>query len=156
MFKLASEDALRAAFRPRERKLVDLAPEVKLPAIVHDYLAWLHPAGGRVYLVFAVPGGVPTGVVFDTNGGGAPAAPGMCDWCHCTGVGSQVGMLSAYVNAKKRAGVYVCTDLSCAQKLEDEANRGGYSARPGIEKLVARMGRFAHEALKIDLSGAGR
>jgi hypothetical protein len=52
--------------------------------------------------------------------------------------------------------VNVCTDLSCQQKLEDEANRSGRSVLPAMEALLARIGRFASEALKIDLSGAGR
>jgi hypothetical protein len=52
--------------------------------------------------------------------------------------------------------VNVCSDLSCKQKLEDEANRSGRSVLPMMEKLIARMGRFASESLKIDLSGAGR
>jgi hypothetical protein len=64
--------------------------------------------------------------------------------------------LSATLNAKKRVGVHVCLDLSCRQKLEDEANRSGRSVLPAIEKLITRMGRFASEALNIDLSGAGR
>jgi hypothetical protein len=44
----------------------------------------------------------------------------------------------------------------CQQKVEEECSRAGKSLRPAMEKLVARMGRFASEALKIDLTGAGR
>jgi hypothetical protein len=155
MFKLDSEKALLEAFRTHDRKRVELSPEVTLPVVVRDYLAWRHPAGGRVYLVFAVPGGAPTGIVFDTSGAG-PAVPHLCDWCHCSGLGSQVGLLTARVNARKRAGVLVCSDLGCKQKLEDEANRSGRSVAPAMEGLLARMGRFASEVLGIDLSGAGR
>ena len=156
MFKLDTEDQLLEAFRPRDRKHVELAPEVKLPLFVRDYVAWTHPAGGRVYVVFSVPGGVPTGLVFDTDSGGGPPVPHMCDWCHHTGLGNQVGMLSAYLNARKRVGVLLCRDLGCKDRIEEQASRGGYSARPHLEKLVQRMGRFASDALKIDLTGAGR
>lgn len=156
MFKLDSEEALLATFRPRDRKSVELSPDVALPVLVRDYLAWSHPAGGRVYLVFSVPGGAPTGIVFDTHGGGGPSVPHMCEWCHSSGMGTQIGLLTAYLNAKKRVGVHVCSDLSCKQKLQDEADRSGRSAVPAIQDLIARMGRFASEALKIDLSGAGR
>lgn len=156
MFKLESEAALREAFRPKDRKLVELSSDVKFPLFVRDYLAWTHPGGGHVYLVFAVPGGVPTGIVFDSNGGGAEGAPAMCDWCHGTGKGTQVGLLSARLNARKRVGIHVCTDLSCQQKVEEECNRAGKGVRPAMEKLVARMGRFASEALQIDLMGQGR
>ncbi len=157
VFKLDSEKALLAAFRPRDRKVVELPAHTAFPLVVHDYFAWTHPAGGRVYLVFAIPGGAPTGIRFDNYGGGlGPAVPHMCDWCHSPGMGTSVGMLSTYVNAKKRVGVHVCIDLSCQQKLEDEADRGGYSARPAIEKLIARMGQFASEALKISPQAARR
>jgi hypothetical protein len=156
MFKLDSEEALLKAFRPKDRKVVELPPKLKLPLLVRDYLAWPHPAGGRVFLVFAVPNGVPTGIVFETSGGAGPMVPHLCEWCHTSGLGTQVGMLTAAVNANRRAGVHVCSDLSCAQKLDDEANRTGTSAVPAKQKLVARMGRFAAEALKIDLTGAGR
>jgi hypothetical protein len=156
MFKLDSNDALLEAFRPKDRKTVELPTHVQMPLFVRNYLAWTHPAGGRVYLVFSTPGGVPTGITFDTNGQGVATVPAMCDWCHHSGPGNTVGLLTATLNNKKRVGVHVCTDLSCQQKLEDGANRSGVSVLPMMEKLIDRMGRFASEALKIDLSGAGR
>jgi hypothetical protein len=155
MFKLDTPQALLATFRPRDRALVELAPEVRFPAIVRHSLAWTHPAGGRVFLVFAAPGGAPTGIAFDTNGAG-PAVPHLCDWCHAPATGTSVGLLSARVNSKKTVGVHVCSDLGCMGRLEDEANRSGRNVKPALEALVAKMGRFASEALQIDLSGAGR
>ncbi|MFT3837477.1 MAG: FBP domain-containing protein [Myxococcaceae bacterium] len=156
MFKLDSNDALLDSFRPKDRKTVELPTHVTMPLFVRNYLAWPHPAGGRVFLVFSTPGGVPTGIAFDTNGQGVATVPAMCDWCHYSGPGNTVGLLTATLNNKKRVGVHVCTDLSCQQKLEDDANRSGRSVLPMMEKLIERMGRFASEALKIDLSGAGR
>ena len=150
MFKLESEEALLAAFRPKDLKWVELVPEIKPPMLVRDYLSWVHPAGGRVFLVFAVPGGVPTGIVFDGKAGAS--VPAMCDWCHCMSTGTGVGLLVTQVNSKKRVGVHVCSDLSCKRKLEEEADRSGRSVLPQMEKLIERMGRFASEALKIDLS----
>ncbi len=150
MFNLESEEALIAAFRPKDSTWVELPPQLQLPMFVRDYLAWVHPAGGRVYLVFAVPGGVPTGIVLEGNSGSA--APAMCDWCHCSSVGTGVGLLTAQLNAKKRVGVHVCSDLSCKKKLEEAADRIGRSVLPAMEKLIARMGRFASEALQIDLA----
>ena len=156
MFTLDSEDALLKAFRPKDRRWVEPPPGVSLPVTVPHVLSWVHPAGGYRYLVFCTPGGVPTGVVFDTNGGGGAAIPAMCDWCHHTGVGTEVGLLTAQLNGKKRVGVYLCSDLSCDLKVEDEANRAGRDPAPELARLIDRMGRFASEALKIDLSGAGR
>jgi hypothetical protein len=155
MFKLDNEPELLRAFRPKDRPLVELTSEIVFPLLVRGYSAWSHPAGGRVFLVFAVPGGAPTGIVFDTSGSG-PHVPHMCDWCHVTGPGAHAGLLTTYVNAQKRAGVHVCTDLSCKQKLEEEANRQGKSVKPALDKLVDTMGKFAHDVLGIDLSGVGR
>jgi hypothetical protein len=158
MFKLESEDALLKAFRPKDRGLVEVTREVTLPMFVRDYLAWTRPSGSHLYLVFAAPGGVPTGIVFETNGSAGVGAtvPQLCDWCHCSGLGGQVGLLTARVTAKTKVGVNVCSDLSCKQKLEDQASLSGRSVLPQMAKLIERMGRFASEGLKIDLSGAGR
>ena len=154
MFKLDSQTALLDSFRPKDRQHVELPSDVTFPLVVKDYVAWTHPAGGRVFVVFATPGGVPTGIAFDSNHGGG--MPSMCSWCHTSSTGTGVGLLVATVNGKKRAGVLVCSDLSCRDKLEQAANLSGASVRPAMEKLVARIGQFASDALKIDLSGAGR
>jgi hypothetical protein len=152
MFKLDSEKALLDAFRPRDRKLVELSRDVKVPVFVRHYLAWPHPAGGRVYLVFAVADGLPTGVVFDTHGAG-PAVSHLCNWCHGSGLGSTVGLLTARRSATRSVGVFVCSDLGCQQRLEDEADRTGRSVLPAMAELIARIGRFAQDGLAIDLFG---
>jgi hypothetical protein len=156
MFKLDTEQALLGAFRPKDRAGVEVTKDIVLPRFVRDYLAWTEPSGAHVYLVFAVPGGVPTGVVFDVTRGAGSTTPQLCDWCHTSGFGNGVALLTATVNSRRRAGVNVCADLSCKDKLEEAANRGGYSVLPSMQRLLERMGRFASEALKIDLSGAGR
>ena len=150
MFKVDSEDALLEAFRPRDRKQVELAREVKAPMFVRHYLSWVHPAGGRAFLVFAVPGGLTTGIVFDTNGGG-PSVPHMCEWCRSPGLGSTVGMLTARVSGTRVVGLQLCSDLSCQRKLEDEADRAGRSVLPAMAALIEHMGRFAQQGLGIDL-----
>lgn len=155
MFRLDTEKALLDSFRPKDRSRVELPAGVTFPAFVRHYLSWAHPAGGRMFLVFAVPGGVATGIVFDTNGGGqGPVA--MCDWCHHSAAGTGVGLLTARVTGNRTAGVHVCTDLACKQHVEDEADRAGRSAVPELHALLERIGRFASEVLKIDLSGANR
>ena len=156
MFKLDSEEALFTAFRPKDRKSVEPPPKVSFPLFVQDYLAWTHPAGGRVFLIYSIPGGVPTGIAFDTNGGAAAGVPQMCDWCHSSGMDSQVALLTARLNGQKRLGVHLCSDLGCKRKLEEDANRSGRSVLPAMKQLLERMARFGHEGLGIDPSGAGR
>jgi hypothetical protein len=150
MFKLESEDSLIKSFRPRDRKHVEVPRDLKFPAFVHHYLAWRHPAGGKVYLVFAVPNGLATGIVFDANGAG-PAVPHMCHWCHCASTGGDVELHTAKLSGKKTVGVYVCADLNCRKKLEEEADRSGRSTVPAMAALLEQMGRFASEGLGIDL-----
>jgi hypothetical protein len=156
MFKLDSETALLDAFRPKDRALVELPSDLTFPRFVHHSLTWTHPAGGRVFLVFATPGGAPTGIAFQSNGGGGAAVAHLCDWCHHSAPGTRVALLTARINATRSAGVQVCADLGCRQRIEDEADRQGISAVPLLRALLERMGRFAHEGLGIDLSGAGR
>ena len=79
MFLLDSEDALLGTFRPKDQSHYEKPAGVSFPLFVRDYLAWKHPAGSWVYLVFAIPGGVPTGIVFDGNTGGA--GPRRCPAC---------------------------------------------------------------------------
>jgi hypothetical protein len=155
MFQLSSEAALLQAFRPKDRRTVEPPAGVTYPLFVRTALTWTHPAGGRVFLVFAVRGGAPTGIAFDTQGGGqAPVA--MCEWCHHSAAGTGVGLLTTQVTSSRRVGVHVCVDLSCARHLEEAADLGGRSPVPGWQALVERMGRFAREGLGMDLSGAGR
>lgn len=151
MFRLSSEAALRACFRPKDADIFEPSTTMTFPLLVRDYVAWTHPAGGRVYLVFALPGGTPTGLVFQSNGGPTAGVGQMCDWCHAWGAGSEVALLTTRLNASRRIGVHVCSDLSCRRKVEDEANRAGRSPLPALRQLVERIGQFASDGLRIDL-----
>lgn len=153
MFTLDSEQALLDSFRTKDRAHVELSRDVKLPLFVRNYLAWAHPAGGRLFLVFSVPGGVPTGIVFEREHSG-PGVSQMCHWCHSSH--GDVALLTAKLSGKKTVGVYVCADLSCQQRLEDEADRSGRSPLPAWAALLQRIGQFANEGLGIDLTAAGR
>jgi len=155
MFQLTSEQMLVQSFRPRDRPGMELPPGVKYPLFVRDYLAWTEPSGAGVRLVFSLPGGAPTGIFFRRAHGERTTAS-MCEWCHTTGGAHEIGLMTADVSSRKRAGVIICLDLRCQEKIEDAANRGGRSALDAKRELLQRIGRFAREALGIDLSGAGR
>jgi hypothetical protein len=156
MFKIESADALLATFRPKDRRAVELPADLSFPVLVADYLAWQHPAGGRVFLVFAPPKGPPIGVAFDSNGGGGAGVPHLCDWCHVSSPGTGVALLTATRTSTKRIGVNVCADLSCKVKIEEQANRLGTGTRRQMEQLLERMARFAHEGLGIEPGGGNR
>jgi len=154
MFTLATEAELISTFRPKDRRGLEVAPELQFPLKVDGCVSWIHPAGGKAFMVFAVPGGAPTGLAFDTNEGSGVVQ--MCDWCHCSSGGGDVALLVATLSGKKRVGVYLCRDLSCARKLEEQSNLSGARFGRALEKLVTRIGKFANEGLGIDLMGANR
>jgi hypothetical protein len=156
MFKLQSEQSLVQSFRPRDRKTLELPPGLTYPLFVRDYLSWVDPSGAHVYLVFNLGQGAPTGIAFRRAGGADPSISILCDWCHTSGTGDRVGLLTTAVDSRKRVGVHACLDLSCKAKLEESADRSGKNPVDLVKQLVERMGRFASQGLRIDLSGAGR
>jgi hypothetical protein len=73
----------------------------------------------------------------------------MCDWCQQVGLGDRVGLLTARRNRVRTAGVLVCSDLGCRDRLEYVANKAGVDVEPAIRTLLKRMGRFA-DTLEFD------
>lgn len=140
MFELTTEASLLATFRPVDRRRVELSPDLRLPIVVNDYLTW--PFGKRVFLVFALPGASPRGIVFESEEPGPPVSH-MCDWCQQVGLGARVGLLTARRDRERTAGVLVCSDLGCRERLEYFAERKGVDVGPKITTLLQRMNRFA-------------
>jgi hypothetical protein len=150
MFRIESEKDLQRAFRPRDRQTLELPEGLQFPLFVRDYLSWVEPTGTRVNLVLAVPGSrLPVGITFRRDAHGGPGGPCMCDWCHTPGSVEGIGMLTTDVNSKRRVGVNLCLDLRCKDKLESAADLSGRHFRDLLPPLLARMNRFAREALGI-------
>ncbi|HLL54344.1 MAG TPA: FBP domain-containing protein [Myxococcaceae bacterium] len=149
MFLIETEKDLLNAFRPRDRKQVELPPDFRFPHVLRDYTAWSDPQGVRTFLVLMEPlSKRPMGIAFERDHGGGSKGS-MCDWCHAFGSSNEIGMLTAEVSSKRRVGVHVCLDLRCAEKIEQAANLAGRNARELTRQAVERMVRFAHEALGI-------
>jgi hypothetical protein len=149
MFKLPNSRTLLAMFRPMDRRRVEITRDVPLPMLVNDYVTWSF--GRRMYLVFEAPRGAatgPRGIVFESDGGGAPV-PHMCEWCHAVAPGTRVEMLTARRDRTRTAGIMVCADLGCRERLEDRAERAGVDVAPAMTKLLERMQRFA-DSLDFD------
>lgn len=152
MFRLETDRALIEAFRPRDRRVIEMPENVMFPLFVRDYLAWTETSGARVYLVFAAPGSrKPIGIIFrrDSQDSGVGTSR-ICEWCHSYGSSNEVGLLTTDVNSKRRVGVHLCVDLRCKEKLEDAADRAGRHPIEILKQLQERMFRFAHEALGIE------
>jgi hypothetical protein len=152
MFRINTETELLNAFRPRDRKHVELPPGLRVPLFVRDYRAWSDPTGIRTFLVLTEPrSGRPMGIAFRRDQqGGASLVSHMCDWCHTTGPSNEIGLLTADANSRRRVGVNLCLDLRCGEKLEMAANLAGRNPRELTRRLMERMVRFAHEGLGIE------
>ncbi|MBJ6761479.1 FBP domain-containing protein [Myxococcaceae bacterium JPH2] len=155
MFRLETDRALIQAFRPRDRRVIEMPKGVSFPHFVRDYLAWTETSGARVYLVFAATGSVkPIGIIFRRDSLGGERMASMCEWCHTYGGSSEVGLLTTDVNSKRRVGVSLCADLRCKDRLEDAANRSGRHPGEILAELRARMSRFAQEVLDFKVEQA--
>jgi hypothetical protein len=158
VFRLETDRDLIEAFRPRDRRVIEMPENVMFPLFVRDYLAWTETSGARVYLVFAAPvSRKPIGIIFrkESQDSGVGTSR-ICEWCHSYGSSSEVGLLTTDVNSKRRVGVHLCVDLRCKEKLEDAADRAGRHSMEYLERLRERMFRFAHEALGIEAPPAAQ
>lgn len=152
MFRFENDRALITSFRFRDRRVIEMPKGITFPLFVRDYLAWTETSGARVYLVFAAPGShKPIGIIFRREPPGGTSVARVCDWCHSYGTSDEVGLLTTDVDSKRRVGVALCIDLRCKEKLEDAADRAGRHPRHVLDQLCARMYRFAHEALGIEV-----
>lgn len=151
MFLIRSEQDLLQAFRPRERDVVQLPEQARYPIFVRDYLAWVEPAGARVFLVFQDEESKrPLGIAFRRDTSGEGGGGRMCEWCHTLGSADEIGLLTADKNSRRRMGVGLCRDLRCKEKLEQAADLAGRSAEVPKRQLMERMARFAREGLGIE------
>lgn len=151
MFRIPTEKAFLDAFRPRDRKFVEVPAGVQFPMVAQSYFSWVDPSGVRVFMVFQPEGSKElVGIAFRRDQSGSQPAPAaMCEWCRSSGTTDEIGLVTADVNSKRRVGVNACLDLRCKEKLEDAANRAGRSVLDEARKMVSRMTRFTAEGLGI-------
>ncbi|MBX3016333.1 MAG: FBP domain-containing protein [Bdellovibrionaceae bacterium] len=147
-FQLASAEEVLECFREKERRKVLLPRLMPFPVIADYYYAWSEASGVYLYLIFRRPDWKkPRGVVFKRMHAMAEGQTGrMCDWCHAYGGSDKVGMMTTALDAQRSAGLVLCLDLACFDKLETISNQ---SKKP-IEKLAGglleRMGAFVTSA----------
>lgn len=152
MFRIASDKELVQAFRPRDRKVLELPAGQTFPIIVRGSMTWLQPAGVYGYLLFQDPTSKqPLGLVFRRDGSTDKTLSGrICDWCQNYGNAEQVGMLMCEKSSKRQVGLFLCRDLQCASRVEDQADRAGRNTKDMLEKLHAKMWQFANQGLGIE------
>ncbi len=148
MFQIGTEAELIHAFRPRDQHALALPAQLPFPLVVRGYFAWVEPTGVRTFVVFQDPTSKrPLGIAFRRDQDQTGGSSQLCDWCHS--VGEDIGLLTTDRNSKKRIGVVLCRDLSCAKKLDDAADLSGTSSVVPKRQQLERMQRFAREGLGI-------
>ena len=150
-FTLRSDADLLATFRSNEQKNVVLPRYSPYPFLVERYHAWTDPSGVYTYLVFKrADWETPLGLVFQKNKSGSHNTPaGMCEWCHTPGAADEIGLMTTSINAHSTGGTWLCLDLTCMQKIEEQTGEFGKNGEKRIQNLLKRMGEF-YQRVRID------
>ncbi len=143
-FTLRSDEDLLATFRERDQKSVVLPRYSPYPFLIEDYYAWTEPSGVYTYLVYKQGDWeTPRGLVFQRNASGSGNSPaGMCEWCHSYGAANEIGLMSTEISPRLSGGTWLCLDLDCLQKIEEQTNLAGKDASKRKQKLFQKMGEF--------------
>jgi hypothetical protein len=147
-FTLRSHADLIDTFRPEDQKSVVIPKGTPYPVSVEHYFAWTEPSGVYTYLVFKRQDWeTPRGLMFQRNGSGSSSSPaGMCDWCHTSGPSDEVGLLTTTMTPHTTGGTWLCLDLSCLQRIEEQSGLAGKSPDKKIQKLMKKIGDFYQRA----------
>lgn len=153
MTRIQSEEEMLNMFRPIDREQVRLAPEMKFPLAVSEYLAWLEPGGVRTFLLFEDQKTRDVrGIVFRRSQPPAESVANMCEWCHSVAGSQTIGMLTAAASKTKRVGLNLCRDLACKQNVQADPPsvndmRESLSREEKTRRINERMITFANRNL---------
>lgn len=148
MEQIKSEEELLSAFRPRDRKHVELPSDMTFPLMFNHYLAWTESSRARVFLLFKRPSWkAPAAISFRrTHSSGSG---GMCDWCQTIGGSDQIGLLSITRDPNTSVGFMLCLDLGCINRLEQVAELSGKDFGQLSKGLIDKITRFFENNLEI-------
>lgn len=143
LFSLESEADLVKTFRLRDQKKLILPDNLEFPLNIRSYFTWKEPSGVYTYLVFKNPNwDMPRGVAFKRTPPSAEPTGGLCNWCHAYGTSDQIGLLSVTMNAEVSFSYFLCQDLTCIEKIEENCARSGKDPEKNIEELYYRMAKL--------------
>ena len=143
-FSINSEEELIQTFRLRDQKKLLLPDNLPFPLKIRSYFTWKEPSGVYTYLVFKMPNwDLPRGVAFKRtpNAAGEPVG-GLCGWCHAYGSSEDIALLSVNMNSNISTSYLICEDLSCIEKIEEMAARGGKNPEKQIADLYHKMAKL--------------
>ena len=146
-FRIEAEEDLFRIFRSDDHSKVILPHTMNFPLDIEYYYSWTESSGNYTYLIFKRPNwDSPHGLVF-RRVQSHESTTGMCSWCHSTGGGDQIGMLTVSVNPRKTIGQYICLNIDCLSKLETQVTMTGKSLNTLTEQLCGKMGDFYEKVI---------
>lgn len=147
-FTLRSDADLIATFKKQDQGNVVLPKRTRYPLAIEYYHAWTEPSGVYTYLTFKKSNWeIPRSIVFSRNGAGHASSPaGMCDWCHTSGASDEIGLLTTTLTPHSSGGTWLCLDLTCLLKIEEQTGLAGKSAEKRIDTLMKKIGNFFERA----------
>jgi hypothetical protein len=152
MFLIKTDKELMECFRKQEQAEVFIPTDLGFPKISKDYLTWMEPSGARAYLVFQDESfKAPFGIVFRRDQTSGPAVAAMCDWCHSVRSGNEVGTLTVTTSTKRRVGLSLCRDLSCADKIRSEPSANDFPVQASTQERIRRLLRKMSELARREL-----
>lgn len=139
-FTIASKQELIHVFRDRDQKKLILPDHLNFPATVSSYLTWSESSGVYTYLVFKLPNwDTPRGIAFKKIHHSGEPTGNLCNWCHAYGSSDEIGLMSVTLTSKTSASYLLCKDLSCVDKIHDQANRAGKNPHRHLIELYSKM-----------------
>jgi hypothetical protein len=139
-FIIASEQELIFSFRPQDQKRLIVPIGLRFPVPVNTYFRWTESSGVYTYLIFKRPNwDTPRGVAFKRAHPAGEPVGGMCNWCHSYGTSNEIGMMSVKVNSEVSLAYFLCQDLRCIEKVEENATLAGKNSEKMIQQLYGRI-----------------
>lgn len=143
VFSISSGSDLIQAFRPRDQKKLILPEQLPFPLRIRSYFTWREPSGVYTYLIFKMPNwDVAKGMVFKRAHASGEPTGGLCNWCHAYGSSEDIGMLSVAVNSNVSISYFLCQDLRCIERIEENCALAGKNPEKYISELYNRMGKL--------------
>ncbi|QDK39850.1 FBP domain-containing protein [Bdellovibrio sp. NC01] len=139
-YTIHSEKELIETFRPRDQKKLVLPERMEYPLNIRSYFTWKESSGVYTYLIFKGKNwDMPRGVAFKRTASTGEPVGGLCSWCNSYGTSEDIGLLSVAMSANVSTSYFICHDISCIEKIEDMADRGGKDPEKYITDLYTRM-----------------
>lgn len=141
VFYVESEKEFVSSFRNRDQKKLILPEKnMSFPIKISSYLAWKESSGVYTYLIFKMPHwDLPRGVAFKRTPPSGEPVGGICNWCHAYGTSDEIGFLSVAMDSRVSKSYYLCQDLRCVEKIEENAALAGKNPEKALANLYLRM-----------------